>query len=248
VEYVRQTAKVTQAANVPEANVTTFAGATGEISGLKPEGAMAFEQVTQKVQVIAVWIPATRQAITDQGQLMGIINGELSDDLTAQLEYLMVAGNGAGANFTGILSASGVLTQAWDTDVFRTTRKALTYLRVTGRAKPSYWLINPADWEDLDLEQDLQGRYRYGGPVQMGVKTLWGVPVVECEYVTEGTAILGDFRKAVLWDREQTTIRISEHHAENFTHNMITVLAEMRAAFGLIRPSAFVKVEMESGT
>jgi HK97 family phage major capsid protein len=248
VEFVRQTAQITQAANVQEANVATYAAGTGEISGAKPQAAMTFEQVTQAVQTIAAWIPATRRAIADAGQLMGIINGDLRDDLLEHLEYQMVVGNGAGANFTGLFSTANVLVQAWDTDVFRTTRLAKTYLRVTGRTIPTAWLMNPADWEDLDLEKDLQGRYYFGGPVQMGVKTLWGVPVVECEYVTEGTAILGDFRKAVLWDRESATIRISEHHEDYFTRNMIAVLAEMRCAFGLIRPTAFVKVAMESGT
>lgn len=248
VEFVRQTAKITQAAMVPESNVTTYAGGTGEISGLKPEGALAFEIVTERVKTQAVWVPATRQAVADYGQLMGIINGEGRDDLMENLEYQMVLGNGAGSNFLGLLNTPNVLSQAWDTDVFRTTRQAKTSLRMTGRSTPTAWLMNPADWEDMDLEKDLQGRYYFGGPVQMGVKTLWGVPVVECEYVTEGTALLGDFRKAKLWDKEEATIRLSDSHADFFIRNLIAILIEMRAAFGVIRPTAFIKVEMESGT
>ena len=45
VEYVRQTKKVTEAAAVAEANVKIYTGATGEISGEKPQGAMYFEKV-----------------------------------------------------------------------------------------------------------------------------------------------------------------------------------------------------------
>lgn len=248
VEFVRQTAKITQAANVQEANVATYAAGTGEISGAKPEAAMTFAQATQPVQSIAAWIPATRRAIADAGQLMSLINNDLQDDLKENLEYEMVDGSGSGAHFYGIQHTPNVLSYSWNTDVFRTTREAITYLRVTGRTIPTAWLMNPADWEDIDLEQDGNNRYYYGGPGQMGVKTLWGVPVVECEHVDEGVAILGNFRKAMLWDREAATIRVSEHHSDYFTRNMIAVLGELRCAFAVIRPTAFCLVEVESGT
>ena len=248
VEFVRQTAKITQAANVQEANVATYSGATGEISGSKPEATMTFEQATQAVNSIAAWIPATRRAIADAGQLMSLINTDLQDDLKENLEYEMVDGSGAGAHFYGIQHTPNVLTYAWNTDVLRTTREAITYLRVTGRTIPTAWLMNPADWEDIDLEQDSNNRYYFGGPTQLGVKTLWGVPVVECEHVDEGTAILGNFRKAMLWDREAATIRVSEHHSDYFIRNMIAVLGELRCAFAVIRPTAFCLVAVESGT
>jgi len=70
------------------------------------------------------------------------------------------------------------------------------------------------------------------------------VPVVESFHVTAGSAWLANWRKAVLWDRQQATISVSDSHADFFIRNMIAILAEMRAAFGLIRPSAFVEVEL----
>lgn len=248
VEYVRQTAKVTQAAPVAEANVTTYAGSEGQVEGAKPEGAMAFEKVTATVKTIAVWVPATKRALSDASQLRSIIDQELRADLEEDVEDEIVAGNGSGEHFDGLEHASGTLEQSWDTDLITTTRKAVTTLQTTGRSNPTAWLVNPVDDERLDLLKDDQGRYYYAGPQQITQKTLWSRPVVPCEAVTEGTGILGDWRKAVLWDREQANISVSDSHADFFIRNMVAILGEERAAFGIIRPSAFVFVPFTSGS
>lgn len=248
VEFVRQTTQVTQATPVAEANVTTYSGATGEVSGEKPEGKSEWEKVQAPVKTIPVWIPATKRALSDVSQLRGIIDQELRDDLAEEEENQIVNGDGVGENFTGILNTVGVLVQAWNTNILTTTRQAKTTLRVTGRSRPTGWLINPADWETIELLQDGSNRYYWGGPLSNGQPQLWGVPIVECESIAEGQAILGDFRKAVIWDRERASISISDSHEDFFIRNMVAILAEERLAFGLIRPSAFVIVDMSAGS
>jgi HK97 family phage major capsid protein len=244
VEFVRQTAKVTQAAPVAEANVTEYTGATGQVSGVKPEGAMAFEKVQTGVKTIAVWIPATKRSLSDAAQIRGIIDQELSADLEEELEDQLLSGDGTGENLTGILNTANVLEQDWETDLVTTTRKAITTLRVDGRTRPTAWLLNPADWERFDLLKDGDNRYYWGGPLTVGQRTLWGIPVVESEAMTEGVAVLADWRKAVLWDRERASIQVSDSHEDFFIRNMVAFLAEMRAAFGIIRPSAFCIVDL----
>ena len=244
VEFVRQTAQVTQAAPTAEANVTDYTAYTGEISGEKPEGAVTYERVNEPVKTIAVWIPATKRALSDAAQIRGMIDQELREDLADELENQLFTGNGVGENFTGIANQAGTLLEAFDTDIVTTTRHALTTLRTIGRQNPTGWVFNPTDWETIELLQDAEDRYIYGGPVAAGPKTLWGVPVVESFHVTAGSAWLANWRKAVLWDRQQATISVSDSHADFFIRNMIAILAEMRAAFGLIRPSAFVEVEL----
>lgn len=248
VEFVRQTAQVQQAAPVAEANVTDYAGETGEVSGEKPEAAMAFEKVTATVKTIAVWIPATKRALSDAAQIRGIIDQELRADLEEELESRILGGNGTGEDFTGLLNTSNVLSQAWDTDMLTTMRKAITAVRVTGKSRPSAWLMHPNDIEALDLLKDGDNRFYWGGPAIGGVPQVWRVPVVECQTMTEGVALLGDFRKAVLWDREQASLQVSDSHSDFFIRNMVAFLAEMRAAFGVIRPSAFCLVDLTSGS
>jgi HK97 family phage major capsid protein len=77
---------------------------------------------------------------------------------------------------------------------------------------------------------------------------LWGVPVVQSFFQPQGTAWLANWRKAVLWDREAATISVSDSHSDFFIRNMVAILAEMRAAFGIIRPSAFVEVDLAAGS
>jgi len=96
VEFVRQTVQVQEAAPVAEANVTDYAGGTAEISGEKPEATVGFEKVQAAVKTIAVWIPATKRALSDASQIRGIINQELTDDLNEEFEDQLINGNGVG--------------------------------------------------------------------------------------------------------------------------------------------------------
>jgi len=248
VEFVRQTAQVTQATAVPEANVTEYTGATGEVSGEKPEGAMTFERVAEVVKTLAVWIPATKRALADASQLRGLIDSELLEDLDEELENQLLNGSGVGENFTGLANTSGVLVQTYVTDIAATARKAITNLLINGRQVPTGYLFNPQDWEAYDLLKDSNGRYYWGGPMAQGPRTLWGVPVAQSFFQTQGTGWLGNWRKMVLWDREEGTISATDSHEDFFVRNLVAILAEMRAAMGVIRPSAFVEIDLTSGS
>jgi HK97 family phage major capsid protein len=239
VEFVRQTAQVTQAAAVEEATSTASGGD-------KPEGAMAYERVTVNVETIPVWVPATKRALSDASQLRGIIDQEIRDDLREEVNRLILNGDGADGEFTGIYNTTNVLGQAYSTDILTTTRKAITNLRTNGKVNPTGWVMHPNDWESIDLLKDGENRFYRGGPFMGGPQTLWGVPVVEDFAAVEGTPILGNWNKAVLWDREQTTISISDSHDDFFIRNMIAILGELRAAFGVLKPSAFVEVSLSA--
>jgi HK97 family phage major capsid protein len=159
VEFVRQTVRVQQAAVVAEANVTDYTGATGQESGEKPEGSVGFEKVTSAVKTIAVWVPATRRALSDAAQIRGIIDQELRDDLDEEFEDQILNGDGVGENFTGIMNTANILTQAFDTDILTTIRKARTNLAVNGRSRPTAIVLHPNDMETVDLLEDDQGRF-----------------------------------------------------------------------------------------
>ncbi|ASR83177.1 major capsid protein [Arthrobacter phage Abidatro] len=250
VEYVVQTAHTNAAAPVPEATSTgplgdgTNGTATKVTGGYKPEGSWAFERKTATVKTIAEWVPATKRALADAGQLQGLINDELRKDIAETEEVQILTGDGEGENLPGILNTSGIQSQAFDTDLFVTARRAITKVRTVGRVVPSAFAFHPEDVEKIDLarENGATGKFLGAGPFAMGPRTLWGVPVVESEGVAAGEGLLGDFSKAVLWDREQTTVTMTDSHADFFIRNMVAVLAEERVAFGVTRPAAFATV------
>jgi HK97 family phage major capsid protein len=238
VEYVRQGTHTNAAATVAEAT------ATGDGTGAKPESSMALSVVTENVKTIAHWVAATNRALADAGQLRTLIDSFLRYGLEEELEDQMMNGDGTGENFTGILNTSGTGTQAYSTSLLETTRKARTKVMTEGRARPTAYVMHPLDWEAMDLLQDAEDRYYFGGPMVMGTPRLWGLPVVESEAIAQGTAIVADWRLAALWDREQASITTSNSHSDFFVRNLVAILAELRAAFGVIRPAAFIEIDM----
>jgi len=238
VEYVRITTETNAAAPVAEA--TAASGG----SGVKPESTLAFERVSTPVKTIAHWIPATKRALSDASQLRGLIDAFLRYGLDEELEDQIANGDGVGENFTGILNTTGTQAQAWDTNVLTTTRKARRKVRTVGRRVPNAFVMNPEDWEIIDLLQDNEAKYFFGGPMAMGTPRLWGLPVIESEAVPLGTALVGDFSVCVLWDREQASISVSDSHSDFFIRNLVAILAELRAAFGIIKPNAIVEIDM----
>jgi HK97 family phage major capsid protein len=243
VEYVRITAKTRAAAVVPEATATS---STGYSNAAKPESGMTLAIIQEGVKTIAVWMPITRQILADAPQLESVIDNFERDDLELALEEQIISGTG-GSNFTGLENTVGLTPQAFTTDMLTTTRKARTAAMITGRARSTAYLLNPYDWESLDLTKDAENRYYFGGPLSMGTKMLWGLPVVESEVIPQGTGYTGDLRQLMLWDREQATRRITDSHSDFFTHNLLAILTEMRAAFGVIRPAAVVKIDLFAG-
>lgn len=245
IEYVRQTSQTNNAAPVPESTTTADPGTMNVANGVKPESALAWAKVTTPVRTIAHWMAITKRALSDASQVRSLIDAFLRYGLEEELEDQMVSGDGTGENFEGLANVSGVQSQGWDTNLLTTTRKARTKVRLVGRAVPNAYLLNPADLEAIDLLQDNEARYYFGGPQGLGTAgTLWGLPVIETEAVPAGTGYVGDWRKAVLWDREQASITVSDSHANFFIRNMVAILAEMRAAFGIIQPSAFVEIDL----
>lgn len=247
VEYVAETSHTNAAAVVPEATSSAL-DASVSAGGYKPEGSWAFEVRTAVVKTIAEWVPVTKRAMADVAQLEGLINDELRADILEAEEDEILNGDGSGEHFTGINEVSGIQTQAFSTDLFETLRKAVTKARTVGRVNPNALVLNPADAELIDLAKDGEDRYYYGGPQSLGQRTVWGIPVVESESQPEHTGLLGDFSKAVLWDREQTTVTMTDSHADFFIRNLVAVLAEERLAFGVTRPTAFVAVDLTAGS
>lgn len=239
VEYVSLTARQNNADVVAEA-------------GTKPQSDMTFALNTASVKTIAHWVGAARQILADAPQLQDTINGELLYGLRRKLEDSVLNGSGSGNQFTGILNWSGIATRVMDgttpsgrgqttTDTkIDTIRRALTDIRLAFY-DPNGIVLNPADGEALELAKDSQGRYlNIYDPVAFRI---WRVAVIETPAITALTGLVGDFTLgATLWDREQANVRVSENVSDDFIKNMVRILAELRAAFAVVRPLCFEKI------
>lgn len=249
VEFTRITGFTNNAA--PTAEATT--GALDSTSGLKPESALTTVIVKEAVRSIPHWIPITRRALSDSPQMESYINDLLMDGVEIVLEDQMITGDGTGEELLGLDNTPSITLQApvltsSAVDLLKTTRQARTKVRTAGRARPTAFVFHPNDWERFDvLTNNSQGTFYFGGPMQMGNPRLWGLPVIESEAVLEGTFYVGDMKQAVLWDRERANIRVSDSPDNYFLRNIVAILCELRAAFGVLRPQAIVRGDLVAG-
>jgi len=220
-------------------------------SGTKPEGSFTWTKVTAAVQPIAQGVPITRRALLNGSQLRGIVDDQLRYDLAQRLNTQMIEGNGTDPNFRGIRNTSGILTQAFSNNVIETLRKGKTKVSNPsgGSGKiPNGAVLTPTSMETLDL-------FRVGGstttdgqfllnPYSDRPQRLWGMTLVEEPGMTASKAVVGYFRDAVLWDRQQATVQAYEQHKDFAARNLVYLLAEWWGTFGVLQPKSFCDCTM----
>jgi HK97 family phage major capsid protein len=241
IEYVRVNALTRAAKIVPEATSLT------DDAALKPKAGMSLEVVQTGVKTIAVIMNATRTILSDYPQLQSMMTAFMRTDIDLALEEEVISGPGGANHFTGLENTAGLTPQPFDTDMITTARKARTKARIQGRARSTGFLLNPLDFEELDLTKDGENRYYWGGPLAMGAKVLWGLPVIESEVIPEGTFYTGDLKQIVIWDRQDPSLYITDSNRDHFERNIIDILYEGRWAMGVLRPAAIVKGDFQAG-
>lgn len=238
VEWVRQTSRVNAAAEKPEATTTADAAANA------PESGFDLDVESSAVREIKHYIPTTRTALQDAGQVRTLIEDELTEGLFDRLERQVLLGDGTGVNLLGILNALGgpetLNANASEPDV-EVIHRALTQIALANYTAQGV-LLHPLDWEGIRLAKDANGNYYYGPPSIAGPSTIWGYPSNLSANMPAGQYLVGNFsRGATLWMREGATIAVTDSHSDWFIRGIIAMLALLRAAFAVQRPGAFRK-------
>ena len=229
LEYVRET------------GFTNNAGMVAE-GAKKPESALTFDSVTTSPKVIAHWIKASRQVLDDMPQLQSHIDGRLIYGLKLKEESQILNGDGTGQNLAGIIpqasayAAPLTIANATRIDVLR-----LAMLQAVLAEYPaSGFTLNPTDWAGIELTKSTDGQYIIGVPQSGTTPTLWGLPVVQTQAITVGKFLTGAFAMgAQVFDRWQSRVEVG-YENDDFTKNLVTILAEERLALAVYRPEAFV--------
>jgi HK97 family phage major capsid protein len=214
-------------------------------------GPFQFDLITTSLKTVAHWVPITRQAADDNGQLVGYINGRLTYGLDFKMDREILTGNGT-TQMQGILTTSGINAYqppSGNTDAkLITVRKART-VQELALYPPDAVVLNPSDWQDIELDTTATGEFRVIANVQDagGPPRIWGLTVVTTVAMAAGTALMGGFRMgATLWERQGVTILMSDSHADFFIANTLVILAERRANVAVHTPAAFTKVTFQA--
>ncbi|SPU44840.1 Predicted phage phi-C31 gp36 major capsid-like protein [Brevundimonas diminuta] len=229
LEYVKETGFNNNAAPVAEA-------------AAKPESDLQFDLVTTSAKVIAHWMKASRQILSDVSQLRSTIDQRLLYGLSYVEEQQLLNGSGTGQNLHGIIpqatayAAPITIAGATSIDMMRLAmlQAALAEYPATGH------VMNPIDWAFIETLKDSDGRYIIGNPQGSIAPTLWGLPVVTTQAIAVDKFLTGAFKLgAQVFDRWDARVETG-YVNDDFTKNLVTILAEERLALAVYRPEAFI--------
>lgn len=225
---------------------TTFTNNAAEAAeaGTYGEAALALTERSSTVRKVAVFLPVTDEQLEDEAQARGYVNNRLPFMLRQRLDSQLLVGDGTAPNLRGINNVVGIQTQAKGADpVPDAVYKAMTLVRVTGRAMPNAYVTNPTDWQDVRLLRTADGIYIWGNPSEAGPERIWGLQVVQSDAQTLNTGLVGDFANyAELAMRRGIDVQVSNSHSTYFIEGKQAIRADLRAAFVCYRPAAFCTV------
>lgn len=229
LEYVRETGFTNNAAIVAE-------------GALKPSSDLKFDLVNTSAKVIAHWMKASRQILSDVSQLSSTIDQRLLYGLAYAEEQQILNGDGTGQNLNGIVPQATAFAPAFTPDMetpidrirLAMLQAALAEFPATGS------VLHPTDWATIELTKDTTGRHIIGNPQGTAQPTLWGLPVVATQAMAQGKFLAGAFRLgAQLFDRWDARVETG-YVDDDFIRNLVTILAEERLALAVYRPEAFI--------
>ena len=228
---------------VKETGFTNNAGMVSE-TVKKPESTLKFDLVTTSARVIAHYMKASRQILSDASQLASIIDNRLRYGLAYKEEQQLLTGDGTGQNLLGIIPQATAFSAPFDPagteTVIDSLRLALLQSELAEFASTGI-VLNPTDWARIELLKDTTGRYIIGNPQGTLAPTLWNRPVVATQAISVDKFLCGAFQQgAQVFDRWQARVEVATENEDDFTKNMVTILAEERLALAVYRPEAFV--------
>lgn len=229
---------------------TLGAGMVAE-GAAKPTSNVTFEQVTDIVKKIAVWMPVTDEALDDVPQLYSYIQELLRYDLELKREGQLLKGDGTGNNLNGIMTQATVfdpaLSKATDTAI-DTVRRAIYQARKQSKLAADAVVMSDLDWMNIELQKDGENRYLFANLQGLVTPVLWGRPIVASDSMDEGDGsttggefLTGSFQQgARIYDRMGFTIKVGMIN-DDFIKNQRAILVEERLGLAVRKKFAFVK-------
>jgi HK97 family phage major capsid protein len=227
---------------------TTFTNAAAAVleGGLKPESALVFASATSPVQKIAHWIPVTEEMLEDYAQTQSIVDSRLRLGLALTEEDELLNGSGVAPHLLGLTNLPGLspaIARGTDSNA-DALFKQITAIATTVFVTPDGIILNPINWQSIQLTKNAAGNYLGSGPwAAPSTPMLWGLPVAVTPAEAAGVGFVGGFRSsAQIFRRAGVRVEASNSHASFFINNLVAIRAEERLALAAYREAAFGKV------
>ena len=227
---------------------------------LKPTSVYTWEDRVDRFRVIAhLSEPMPERVLEDLNELRQILTDEMGAGVLDEIEGQILTGTGtiaatadgtpttAEEQLPGILNTSGIRAQAWTTDLLTTLAAAWDTMEIV-KEVPNAWVLHPLDYRRLTMmrEDGVTGPLMFKSGRSSIEQVLGDVPVVTSTLMTQGVGLLGDFTKTRLLVREEVKVESNNRDSTLFDYNLMKLRAEGRYGFAVLRPGAFIQVDLTS--
>jgi len=209
--------------------------------GAKTEGEPTWQEVSEEVKKIACYVKVSKEMLEDLSFIRGEINNDLMEGVRESIEDALLNGTGATNQIKGLINASmglptfgaggfaNAVQDANITDLIRVVKAQIEGANFT----PTHVVLHPEDIAKLQLTKSSAGAYTY--PMYLPSQTggfdaemiVAGMRVISSTYIPAGDYLIGDLSKVNVKFREDMNLSVGLD-SDDFTKNMITILAEAR--------------------
>jgi HK97 family phage major capsid protein len=215
---------ISQTANTSASWVTE--GAT------KPTSNPSYKEVSVEVKKVASTVKVSKEMLADLAFVRSEINADLMAGLDQAFEDALINGAG-GTSLNGLLTFAqpfaagtfaGTIPAANVSDVIRVAKAQIQ----GANFEPTHVLLHPEDAAKIELTKATDGGYTYPAFWDRNMM-LAGLIVVTSTNIAPDTFLVGDMSKSNVRIRENMNLQVG-YVNDDFQRNMVTILAEMRAA------------------
>lgn len=218
---------------LPVAPATAISGATG----LKPELVTSYGPATRVVLVtVAGYIETTTRALADAALLAQLVDQDVRQAVSDELDHQVLSGSGTAPNMLGISNWPGIgSVTATAGSELAALLQAVALATTAGRRVPTVAFVSLGSWAKL---VGTASTIDMLGPEM----TLPGnIPLVPSAGLADGTALVGCGPTAPIFSRGGVVVETG-FHDQGFVRNVVTVRGEVDSVVGVVTPSAWVKV------
>jgi len=198
----------------------------------KPTSNPSYEEVSVEVKKVASTVKVSKEMLADLAFVRSEINADLMAGLDQAFEDALINGAG-GTSLDGLLgfaqpfaagTFAGTIPAANVSDVIRVAKAQIQ----GANFEPTHVLLHPEDAAKIESTKATDGGYTYPAFWDRNMM-LAGLIVVTSTNIAPDTFLVGDMSKSNVRIRENMNLQVG-YVNDDFQRNMVTILAEMRAA------------------
>lgn len=219
-------------------------------------------KVTEPIKKIGTFWKDSDELLSDAPRLAQHINERADYLMDIVEEDQLFAGNGNGANLTGLINRTGLQVMYYDPtsvlDLLLKIKSAKKYIkRLTPGFRADGLLISDDDWDTLTSLRDNNNQFLAGGPfygmygnTQVAEEPpLWGLRSVPSQATEEGLIVVGAWRLGGSVMRNGgRAVEVTNSNENDFINGRVTFRTTERVGLKVPYPKAFMKLKSATFT